>query len=193
MKKIDPGRWQLLVISLPGSRGTARMRIWRALKAAGAAVLRDGVYLLPEGEAARDLFAAQALEVERAGGQAHVLTLNDTGREQAAEFRALFDRSADYAELLEKLRSVRQRLSPRNHKVAAKSLPSMSRTTFRRPPPGRRANCSRRQRRSSRPPVRPANPAGRPARFRDWSGGIIVAGNGRRARGRGWTGWPRHG
>ena len=127
MKKIDPGRWQLLVISLPGSRGTARMRIWRALKAAGAAVLRDGVYLLPEGEAARDLFAAQALEVERAGGQAHVLTLNDTGREQAAEFRALFDRSADYAELLEKLRSVRQRLSPRNHKVAAKSLRQLRR------------------------------------------------------------------
>ena len=39
--------WQLLVLSLPTENATARMRAWRALKASGAAVLRDGVYLMP--------------------------------------------------------------------------------------------------------------------------------------------------
>ena len=45
--------WQLLVLSLPTENATARMRAWRALKACGAAVLRDGVYLLPDGDAHR--------------------------------------------------------------------------------------------------------------------------------------------
>ncbi|HEV8310120.1 MAG TPA: chromate resistance protein, partial [Methylomirabilota bacterium] len=42
-----PG-WMELVISLPTESATERMRVWRALKATGAAVLRDGVYVLPE-------------------------------------------------------------------------------------------------------------------------------------------------
>ena len=40
--------WLLLVLSLPTSNATARMRAWRALKACGAVVLRDGVYALPD-------------------------------------------------------------------------------------------------------------------------------------------------
>ena len=40
-------KWLLLIITLPTQNATARMRIWRTLKASGAAVLRDGVYLLP--------------------------------------------------------------------------------------------------------------------------------------------------
>ncbi len=35
-------------MSLPAENTTIRMRVWRAVKASGAAVLRDGVYLLPE-------------------------------------------------------------------------------------------------------------------------------------------------
>ena len=40
--------WLLLILSLPTENATARMRCWRALKACGAVVLRDGVYLLPD-------------------------------------------------------------------------------------------------------------------------------------------------
>ena len=39
--------WSLLVLTLPTENATARMRFWRALKAKGCAVLRDGIYLLP--------------------------------------------------------------------------------------------------------------------------------------------------
>ena len=41
--------WLLLVVSLPTEGATARMRIWRALKALGCMALRDGAYLLPGG------------------------------------------------------------------------------------------------------------------------------------------------
>jgi DNA-binding transcriptional regulator PaaX len=43
--------WLLLVTNLPGQNKTLRMRIWRAIKAAGAGMLRDGVYVLPQSAA----------------------------------------------------------------------------------------------------------------------------------------------
>lgn len=128
MNQKNSDRWQLLVISLPGRRGTARMRVWRALKAAGAAVLRDGVYLLPAGELAGRVFAAQAAEVESAGGQALVLSLNGQDRQQSTRFRTLFDRSPEYAQLLEQARALRQRLTRRGHKTAEKTLRQLRRT-----------------------------------------------------------------
>lgn len=37
----------LLISSLPTQSTATRMRVWRSIKACGAATLRDGVYLLP--------------------------------------------------------------------------------------------------------------------------------------------------
>ena len=45
-----PPMFQTLVLSLPTRNSTLRMRVWRALKECGAAVLRDGVYLLPQAQ-----------------------------------------------------------------------------------------------------------------------------------------------
>ena len=55
--------WLLLITNLPGQNQTPRMRIWRALKAAGAGLLRDGVYVLPQTAASRKTFDEQALEI----------------------------------------------------------------------------------------------------------------------------------
>ncbi|HSW21209.1 MAG TPA: Chromate resistance protein ChrB, partial [Burkholderiaceae bacterium] len=65
-------RWQLLVLSLPTENATARMRAWRSLKAAGAAVLRDGVYLMPAGEPHAGTLQAVADDVRANGGEAQV-------------------------------------------------------------------------------------------------------------------------
>lgn len=92
--------WLMLVISLSGQNTTARMRVWRALKAAGAGALRDGVYVLPASPAADDVFRQQAAEVVNAGGQAHVLPLASSDAQQETLFRGLFDRSDDYAAVL---------------------------------------------------------------------------------------------
>lgn len=127
MPRRHPDRWQLLVIGLPGRHGTTRMRVWRALKAAGAAVLRDGVYLLPDRPTAREIFAGQAQEVTRAGGSAHVFRLDGIEPAQAAQFRQMFDRGDDYAQLLERARALRQRLTRRGGKTAEAALRQLRR------------------------------------------------------------------
>jgi hypothetical protein len=93
-------RWSLLVMSLPTPQASVRMRIWRALKAAGCGVLRDGVYLLPESETCRTCLETQAEDIRREGGFAHVLAFTTVDQAQADAFTALFDRSDDYAQLL---------------------------------------------------------------------------------------------
>lgn len=95
--------WLMLVASLSGRNPTPRMRFWRALKAAGAAALRDGVYVLPAGETTAGILKAQAGEVIRSGGTAHIVPFAATDPAQDAELRAAFDRRQSYAEGLERL------------------------------------------------------------------------------------------
>lgn len=91
--------WLLLIVSLPTSSATARMRIWRALKALGCAALRDGVYLLPPKPEHEQALHELADECQREGGSAWLMAVQSRSAEEAAGFRQLFDRSADYAEL----------------------------------------------------------------------------------------------
>ncbi|MBI3367491.1 MAG: chromate resistance protein [Burkholderiales bacterium] len=95
--------WLMLVLTLPTANTAARMRAWRALKALGAAVLRDGVYLLPEQAPLRAALQAVADDVQANGGSAHLLRV-----EAQAEFDALFDRGAEHAELLAEVEALRQ-------------------------------------------------------------------------------------
>jgi hypothetical protein len=77
------------------------MRLWREIKARGAAILRDGVYLLPHTEATRAAFDLLAAGIVAAGGQAHVIEAAEPAHEEAGRgWSALFDRSAEYADLL---------------------------------------------------------------------------------------------
>lgn len=107
MTSMAPPDWILLVISLPGRRGTARMRVWRALRSLGAAVLRDGVYLLPQTGRAYAAFEEQARVIRAAGGEAEVLALGPVTTEQQRAFPALFDRGADYAGIISRLQKLR--------------------------------------------------------------------------------------
>jgi hypothetical protein len=101
--KSPPATWIMLITSLTGRTPAPRMRLWRALKAAGAEALRDGVYVLPAGDAAERLFHAQATEVIQAGGTAQVVPFTATGPQQDTELRAAFDRTPAYTEGLAQL------------------------------------------------------------------------------------------
>jgi hypothetical protein len=122
-----PPAWLLLVISLPSRSATPRMRIWRALKAAGAAVLRDGVYLLPPGEVMLHVFEAQAREAVRFGGAAQVLRLADLTPGQDQEFRGLFDRTADYARVMDAARKLKPARDRRRHAAAGRTINRLKR------------------------------------------------------------------
>jgi hypothetical protein len=92
-------RWLLLIVSLPTQGATARMRIWRALKAQGCMALRDGAYLLPAGDAREPALRELADECIREGGNAWLMAVQPRSADEEAVYRQLFDRTADYSEL----------------------------------------------------------------------------------------------
>jgi hypothetical protein len=95
----DRTDWLLLVVSLPTESATARMRIWRAMKAIGCRALRDGAYLLPAGDARAETLQELADARTREGGNAWLMTVRPRSAEEADAYRQLFDRADDYAGL----------------------------------------------------------------------------------------------
>lgn len=83
------------------------MRALRTLEALGAAVMREGVYLLPDTQVARQGLAHLAEYIAKNGGAAQVLQAAALEPAQARELRSLFDRSARYAELIKVIESLR--------------------------------------------------------------------------------------
>ena len=88
-------KWLLLILSLPTENASARMRAWRTLKGVGAAALRDGVYLLPEGTQQHAAFAEVAEDIDASGGQAYLIATEAL----QYPFATLFDRSEEYQRL----------------------------------------------------------------------------------------------
>jgi hypothetical protein len=110
--------WILFILSLEGRQPAVRMRVWRALKALGAAVLRDGVYLLPNQPELTERLQEQAEEVTASGGKTRILEIAARDGGQDAEFRNLFDRTHDYEKLLHAVVSLKKSF----RKIAAAEL-----------------------------------------------------------------------
>jgi hypothetical protein len=91
--------WLLLIVSLPTTSATARMRIWRNLKALGCMPLRDGAYLLPAKADREQDLQALADECIREGGSAWLMSIAPRADKDVAAYRQLFDRAEEYAEL----------------------------------------------------------------------------------------------
>lgn len=96
--------WLLLINTVSGQNGSLRLRLWRQLKAVGAAALRDGVYLLPVDQALQTALKQLRDELVAAEGTAYVVQLPEQNAEIEAEWRTLFDRSAEYREWSDALR-----------------------------------------------------------------------------------------
>ena len=126
MNDHNPG-WFLLITNLPGPNQTLRMRIWRALKAAGAGLLRDGVYVLPQTAASRKIFEEQAREIRAVTGGAHILTFESDSTEQHHVLVELFNRTADYQELHIRLDACRRKLAKLTELDARKALAAIAR------------------------------------------------------------------
>src|SRR5882762_1472257 len=119
--------WLLLITNLPGQNQTLRMRVWRALKAAGAGLLRDGVYVLPQTAASRQLFDEQALEIRNVAGSVHILSFESDSAEQQSALTELFDRTADYQELHARLGACKKNLAKLTELDARRALAAIAR------------------------------------------------------------------
>jgi hypothetical protein len=102
--------WLLFILTLQGQQPAVRMRVWRALKALGTAVLRDGVYLLPNRDEFIGPLQAQSEEVTASGGSAQILEVDARDERQETEFRQLFDRTPEYEELMREIRTAKKQL-----------------------------------------------------------------------------------
>lgn len=102
--------WLAFVVSLPSAAATVRMRIWRAVKSLGCVPLRDGVYLLPAQVEQAAQLQTLADDTVHDGGTAWMLRVHAQDMAEQAAYRALFDRTEEYAPWLDELAQSRQLL-----------------------------------------------------------------------------------
>lgn len=111
--------WIALITSLPTENASARMRAWRNLKSSGAAVLRDGVYLMPARDDCRATLAGVAADIHAAGGTALVVGLEPPAGE---DFSRLFERGGEFAALLGQIAALRAALTPETAQEAQRQV-----------------------------------------------------------------------
>jgi hypothetical protein len=95
----SPNQWLAFVTQLPIDDPAGRMRVLRMLETLGCAMLRDGVYFLPDSTANRRGLVRLADYVGGFRGIAHILAVSSADEEQSSYFKGLFDRSSKYREL----------------------------------------------------------------------------------------------
>ncbi len=120
--KLGKPAWLLFILTLQGQQPAVRMRVWRALKALGTAVLRDGVYVLPNRGEFLEPLQAQSEEVTASGGSAQILEVEARDKLQEFEFRQLFDRTPDYEKLMREIRGAKKEVGKTEAAVLSSSL-----------------------------------------------------------------------
>ncbi|MCC6608347.1 MAG: chromate resistance protein [Burkholderiales bacterium] len=95
-----PALWLALVAALPRDDAAGRMHVLRTLEGLGCAVMREGVYLLPDTPANRANFRRLADHIARIKGDAWLLPIHLESPTEAKALRTMFDRSGRYSELI---------------------------------------------------------------------------------------------
>ncbi len=117
--------WLILTATLPTTPSGLRVRVWRALKTTGAGTLREGVYVLPATAPSAVALRELAKTIADAGADAHLLELRARDEAQEQAFRALFDRSEHYAELLQTVKDARKGIQAASEAELHKTLRSL--------------------------------------------------------------------
>src|SRR5204863_3274597 len=99
--------WLITIAQLPIEDPAARMRVLRTLESLGAAVMREGAYLLPDNPTNRQALEALGEYIGKSAGNAQVLQVNAISPAQHDSLRRLFDRSARYDALIKTVESLR--------------------------------------------------------------------------------------
>ena len=99
--------WLVTIAQLPTEDPAARMRVLRTLESLGAAVMREGAYILPHSAANRQALDALADYIGKSAGSAQVLEVHSASEAQQDSFQRLFDRSARYESLIKTVESLR--------------------------------------------------------------------------------------
>lgn len=90
--------WILLVAQLPASASTARVALWRRLRAAGATSVEHGAWMLPARDDHRELMSELADTVRKNGGSASLFDAYAQGDDTEMIARFAADRAREYQE-----------------------------------------------------------------------------------------------
>jgi len=104
---LSASTWLVYVAILPTDDPTARMRVLRTLDSLGCAVLREGVFVLPDNPVNRQGLQRLSEHMTRINGAAHLLQVTSCDANQERTFRSLFDRTGKYEELVKTIEGLR--------------------------------------------------------------------------------------
>src|SRR6185312_15311918 len=98
----------LLLVGLPPTPSSLRVRVWRRLRSLGAVPLKRSAYLLPDTAERYEDFQWLAQEIERDGGEATLIRVQQIENVSPAEVLRLFHdpRDHDYKQLAARYRKV---------------------------------------------------------------------------------------
>jgi hypothetical protein len=111
----------LLLVGLPPQPSSLRVRVWRRLKSLGAVPLKRSAYLLPDTPERYEDFQWLAQEIEREGGDATLIRVQQIENLTPDAVRRLFHepRDQDYRQLAARYRRLLQRLDKKTASAAA--------------------------------------------------------------------------
>src|SRR5215207_8710601 len=102
----------LLLVGLPPTPSSLRVRVWRRLRSLGAVPLKRSAYLLPDAPERYEDFQWLAQEVQREGGEATLMRVQQIENLSEADLLQLFHepRDRDYRQLAMRYRKLLQSL-----------------------------------------------------------------------------------
>jgi hypothetical protein len=106
----------LLLVGLPPQPSSIRVRVWRRLRSLGAVPLKRSAYLLPDTPDRYEDFQWLAQEIERAGGEATLIRVQQIENVSEADVLRLFHepRDQDYRQLAARYRKLLQGLDKKS-------------------------------------------------------------------------------
>jgi hypothetical protein len=121
--------WLLLLFSLPTSRNTERVAVWRRLKKMGAVQIKTSTYLLPDEPAQHEQFQWLAKQIRDYGGDSTLVRAQEIEGLTKEKVICLFNaaRDQDYASLRKALQTFIARRRKSDAEFAAAELERLTR------------------------------------------------------------------
>jgi hypothetical protein len=119
----------LLLVGLPPTPSSLRVRVWRRLRVLGAIPLKRSAYLLPDTPERYEDFQWLAQEIQREGGEATLVRVHQIENAGPEDVRRLFHepRDADYRQLAARYRKALQGLEKKSAATSARMQEELTR------------------------------------------------------------------
>jgi hypothetical protein len=119
----------LLLVGVPTTPSSLRVRVWRRLRSLGAVALKRSAYLLPDTPERYEDFQWLAQEIQRQGGEAMLVRVQQIENMSRDDVLRLFrdPRDRDYRHLAVRYRRVLQRLDRKSEATSARVQEELAR------------------------------------------------------------------